>query len=202
MSELLRAALAGGGVAIVPTDTVYGLAAALDLPAGVEALYALKGRSRDQPCQVLVYTAELLAEATAPLDAVTAAAVRAVLPGRVTCIVPDPRGRYRAAGGGEGGTVGIRAPAMDPPVDLAMVLIATSANDPGEPDPVSVADVPERIRSEVAATLDLGPLPGRASTVLDLTAVGAGDAARVLREGDDVAEIVSRLAAIGVLVAD
>ena len=199
--ELVRRTLSGGGVAIVPTDTVYGIAAALDTPAGVAALYALKGRPRSQPCQVLVYTAELLDEAVEPLDPVTTAAVRAVLPGRVTCIVPDPAGRYRSAGGARVGSVGLRAPSMDPPVELDVPLIATSANDPGEPDPVSVQDVPDRIRGAVGAILDLGPLSGRASTVVDLTSVGAGGAARVLREGDDVQDVLQRLEAIGVRVA-
>lgn len=199
--ELLQRTLSEGGVAIVPTDTVYGLAAALDSPAGVAALYALKGRSLDQPCQVLVYTAGLLDEAVDPLDAVTAAAVRAVLPGRVTCIVPDPAGRYRSASGAQAGSVGIRAPSMDPALDLTIPLIATSANEPGEPDPLSLLDVPGRIRAAVGAALDLGPLPGRASTVVDLTSVGAGGAARVLREGDDRPLVLRRLEAIGVAVA-
>jgi L-threonylcarbamoyladenylate synthase len=193
--------LAAGEVAILPTDTVYGLAAALDSPTGVAALYDLKGRPRTQPCQVLVYTDELLSEAIAPLDPVTAGAVRAVLPGRVTCIVPDPAGRYRAASGDQAGSVGIRAPLMDPPVGLAIRLVATSANEPGERDPVTVADVPERIRTAVGATLDLGPLPGRASTVIDLTGVAAGGPARVLREGDDAVEVVCRLRALGLRVA-
>ena len=64
----VRSALDGGALALVPTDTVYGLAAALDRPEGVAALYALKGRPRSQPCQVLVYAAALLDEALAPLD--------------------------------------------------------------------------------------------------------------------------------------
>ena len=150
---------------------------------------------------MLVYTAELLDEALEPLDPVTTAAVRAVLPGRVTCIVPDPAGRYRSAGGARVGSVGLRAPSMDPPVELGVPLIATSANDPGEPDPVSVQDVPERIRAAVGAILDLGPLSGRASTVVDLTSIGEGGGARVLREGDDVQDVLQRLEAIGVRVA-
>jgi L-threonylcarbamoyladenylate synthase len=198
---LVRKTLSEGGLAIVPTDTVYGLAAALDSPAGVAALYALKGRDRSRPCQVLVFTAGLLDEAVGSLDAVTTAAVRAVLPGRVTCIVPDPAGRYRSAAGAQVGSVGIRAPSMTPAVDLGSPLIATSANEPGEPDPVTVHDVPDRIRGAVGAILDLGPLPGRASTVVDLTSVGAGGAARVLREGDDVQDVLHRLEAIGVPVA-
>ena len=58
-------------------------------------------------------------------------------------------------------------------------MLATSANDPGGPNPVTLDDVPRRIRDGCGAELDLGPLPGTPSTVLDLT----GAEPRVLREG-------------------
>jgi tRNA A37 threonylcarbamoyladenosine synthetase subunit TsaC/SUA5/YrdC len=58
-------------------------------------------------------------------------------------------------------------------------VVATSANDPGGPDPSTLDDVPERIRAGCGAELDVGPLPGTPSTVLDLTRREP----RVLREG-------------------
>ncbi len=103
-------------MALVPTDTVYGLAAALDVPAGIDALYALKGRPRSQPCQVLVFAPALLAEALAALAPRTRAAAAALLPGPATCLVPDPDGRYAAAAGATPGTLGLRAPRMSGPV--------------------------------------------------------------------------------------
>ena len=109
----LRRALLAGRVAVVPTDTVYGLAAALDVPAGVAALYALKGRPRSQPCQVLLFGPALLDEAMAALDPLTRAAAAGLLPGPVTCLVPDPAGRYAAA---SGETPGPWACARRPPV--------------------------------------------------------------------------------------
>ncbi len=131
-----RAALRAGGVALVPTDTVYGLAAALDVPAGVDALYALKGRPRAQPCQVLLFAPALLAEALDALDARTRAAAAALLPGPATCLVADPAGRYAAAAGEAAGTVGLRAPRMSGALlELDIPLVATSANHPGGPDP-------------------------------------------------------------------
>jgi tRNA A37 threonylcarbamoyladenosine synthetase subunit TsaC/SUA5/YrdC len=57
--------------------------------------------------------------------------------------------------------------------------MATSANDPGGPDPVSLDDVPARIREGCAAELDVGPLPGVPSTVIDFTA----DDPQVIRDG-------------------
>jgi L-threonylcarbamoyladenylate synthase len=197
----VRAALLGGGIALLPTDTVYGLAADLDAPAGVEALYALKGRPRAQPCQVLVYSPELLAEALTPLDPRVHAAAAALLPGPATCIVPDPVHRYAAAAGAEPGSVGVRAPRVEgPPAGLDVPLIATSANRSGGPDPATVADVPAELRAAASVVIDAGPLPGTASAVVDLRPVGAGEPALLLRPGADPDAVARALGAVGVAV--
>lgn len=196
----LREALLGGAVALVPTDTVYGLAAALDSEAGVAALYALKGRPRSQPCQVLLPGPELLAEALAALDPVTRAAAQALLPGPVTCIVPDPAGRYDAAAGDAPGAVGLRAPRMEGEgARIGIPLVATSANHPGGPDPARLEDVPEDIRAAVPA-LDAGTLPGTASAVVDLRPVPSGGPAQLLRPGPDPDAVERALTAVGVSV--
>lgn len=192
----LRDTLVGGGVAVVPTDTVYGVAAALDVPAGVEGLYALKGRPRSQPCQVLCYAPELVAEALAPVPDV-AAIVRALVPGTVTCIVPDPAGRFDAASGASAGSVGLRVPHMTAAFQrLELFLVATSANDPGAPDPATVEAVPARILAGVATTLDAGTLPGTASSVVDLRTVAHGRAV-LLRPGPDEDALIARLRRLG-----
>lgn len=194
----LREHLLAGGVALVPTDTVYGLAAALDVPAGVEALYALKGRPRTQPMQVLLFHRGLLEEALAALDAVTGAAAAALLPGPVTCLVPDPAGRYAAAAGGSPGTVGLRAPRMEGGIAaLEVPLLATSANHPGGADPASVGDVPTDLAAAVL-TVDAGTLPGTASAVVDLRPVPGGGEAVLVRPGPDPEALRVTLAAVGV----
>ncbi len=198
-----RDALLGGGLAIVPTDTVYGLAAALDSPDGIDALYALKQRPRSQPCQVLVYTERLLAQALAPLDQVTARAVRALLPGPATCIVPDPTGRYAAATGDQPGAVGLRAPSMDGAIlELDIPLLATSANDPGGPDPAVLDDIPVRLGHAGLIGLNAGRLPGVASTVVDLRHVARGEPAMLIRQGADPVGVRRRLQSAGIAVAE
>jgi L-threonylcarbamoyladenylate synthase len=193
----LREALLGGAVALVPTDTVYGLAAALDSPEGVAALYALKGRPRSQPCQVLLLGPELLAAALDALDGPARAAAAALLPGPVTCIVPDPAGRYAAAAGDAPGSVGLRAPRMEgPDAGLGVPLVATSANHPGGPDPARVEEVPEDLRAG-ALVLDAGTLPGTASAVVDLRPLAAGGPAELLRPGPDPDGVARALAAVG-----
>jgi L-threonylcarbamoyladenylate synthase len=194
-------ALRAGGVAVVPTDTVYGLAAALDVPAGIDALYALKGRPRSQPCQVLIYAPALLDEALAGLGDAVGAAARALLPGPATCLVPDPAGRFAAAAGDAPGAVGVRAPVVEP--DLAALdipMVATSANHPGGPDPARVADVPADLRAGAAVEVDAGTLPGTASAVVDLRPVPRGGDAVLVRPGPDPEGVARALAAVGVRV--
>src|SRR5262249_17825274 len=144
------AALARGGLALLPTDTVYGLAASLDTPDGVSALYAAKGRPRSRPFQVLLYAPEGLEEALAPLPASMAAAAPALLPGPATCLRADPAGRYAAAAGEAPGSAGIRAPRVQgvlaPLAALDIPLVATSANEPGGRDPAALADLDAPIR--------------------------------------------------------
>ncbi len=196
----IREALLAGGVALLPTDTVYGLAAALDVPEGVAALYALKGRPRTQPVQVLLFGAALLAGALAALDPVTRGAAEVLLPGPVTCLVPDPAGRYAAAAGDAPGTVGLRAPRMEGPIaTLGIALVATSANHPGGPDPAALSDVPGDLRRAVRA-LDAGELPGTASAVVDLRPLASGGEAVLVRPGPDPEGVRRALAEAGAAV--
>ena len=58
-------------------------------------------------------------------------------------------------------------------------VMATSANRAGEPDPRTIDEIPEAIRSGCAAVVDGGELPGTPSTVIDAT----GPEPRVVREG-------------------
>jgi L-threonylcarbamoyladenylate synthase len=198
----LRTVLRAGGLALLPTDTVYGLAAALDAPDGVEALYALKGRPRSEPFQVLLYAPALLEEALRALDPGTRRAAEALLPGPATCLVADPRGRYGAAAGDGAGSVGLRAPRVSGPLlELDLPLVATSANDPGGADPAELARVPARLRAGAACVVDAGALPGVASAVVDLRGVAAGGGALLRRPGADPAAIGAALERAGIPLA-
>ena len=187
------AALGAGLPVLLPTDTVYGLAASPAQERYADALYALKGREQRQPVALVAATVEQLLEVVPELDRTI---VHALLPGAFTLVLPNPAHRYPWLTGERPDTIGVRVPAVGGDalrvLDAVGCVAATSANDPGGPDPVSLDDVPARIRAGCGAELDVGRLPGIASTVLDFT----GPEPRVLREGAALsAEALARVRA-------
>jgi L-threonylcarbamoyladenylate synthase len=187
------AALRAGETILVPTDTVYGLAAAAASEAAVRRLYQLKGRDEIQPTAVVFASLEQLVAHVPELADDLAAVVRALLPGALTLVVPNPRARYRWVCG-DGGALGVRVPRLPGTVarivDAAGPVVATSANLPGDPDPRRLGDVPTIVVNGVGAVVDGGELPGVPSTVVDLT----GPEPAILREGAvSLAEVLARI---------
>jgi L-threonylcarbamoyladenylate synthase len=185
MDELI-AALRAGRAALFPTDTVYGL---VSLPSeeAVAGLYALKGRRPEQPTALLAACPDQLTAAIPELD-----------PGRLvrgpyTLVLPNPARRYPWLAGARPDAIGVRLPDLSPEATAVLEAVgcvaATSANDPGGPDPLTLDDVPQRLR-EACPALDDGPLKGVPSTVVDLT----GAEPLILREGAvPAAEAIARL---------
>jgi L-threonylcarbamoyladenylate synthase len=176
-------AIRGGLLAIVPTDTVYGLAASAYSEAPVRRLYRAKGREEIQPTALVVDTVDVLLECVPELRGRPALIARALLPGPLTLVLPNPGRRFRWLTGDQPDTIGVRVPTLEGKAhDLLSKLgamVATSANLPGGADPGTVDEVPEEIRAAADAIVDVGPLPGTPSTVIDLT----GPEPVVLREG-------------------
>jgi L-threonylcarbamoyladenylate synthase len=176
-------ALQSGEPVLLPTDTVYGLAARAADPAHARRVYELKGRVEAQPSALLTADVDTLLDCLPELRGGLERAVRALLPGPYTLVLPNPAERFRWLAGGRPEAIGVRVPEL--PVQARRVVaavtcvVATSANDPGGPSPATLDEVPERIRAGCGAELDVGRLPGTPSTVLDLTRREP----RVLREG-------------------
>jgi L-threonylcarbamoyladenylate synthase len=177
------AAIRAGGVVVIPTDTVYGLACTPDRPEPVRALAELKRRPPEQPIALVVATVDRLLECVPELRGRAAGLARRLLPGPYTLVLPNPNERYPWLTGNRPDAIGVRVPAASGPgasvLEQVGAIAATSANRHGEPDPRRLEDVPAEILAVVAAAVDAGELPGTPSTVLDLT----GEEPRVLREG-------------------
>ena len=192
--------VSAGGVAVFPSDTVYGLATAPDSEEGVARLYRLKGRSPGRPAAVMFFRLDVALDALPELGARTRAALQRLLPGGVTVLVPNPARRYPLACGADGETLGVRVPALEgalaPLAAASGPVLQSSANLSGGPDPRRLADVDDAIRAGVDLELDAGELPGTPSTVLDLTTFDADGRFRIAREGAvSAAEVTAALSA-------
>jgi len=179
--------MAVGGVALFPTDTVYGLATEPDSKEGVHRLNALKGRDPGRPAAVMFFDLDLALAALPELGPRTRGALERLLPGPYTLLVPNPARRYPLACGGDAERLGLRVPKLED--DLAPLAAAcwpvlqSSANRTGAEDANRLGDVRADIREGVDLQLDGGELPGTASTVVDLTPYESGAGFAVLREG-------------------
>jgi L-threonylcarbamoyladenylate synthase len=181
---------------VLPTDTVYGLCADPYREAPAQEIYRMKQRPAEQPCALLAKDVEYLLELVPELRGRAGTLARALLPGPLTLILPNPGRRYRWLTGSSPGTIGVRVPELSGPgaevVERVGAVAATSANLHGGPEARTLEEVPVEIRAGAAAVVDGGELPGTPSTVLDLT----GTEPRVLREGAvPAAEALERAAA-------
>ena len=172
------AALKRGEPVVLPTDTVYGLCCAADTRGPTERLYALKGRDLAQPSALLAASVDDLLAAVPELER------GQILAGPYTLVLRNPARRFPWICGTTPEAIGVRVPDLPPAaaevVRALGVVVATSANLHGKPDPRRVDDLAVELRA--LAVVDSGELPGTPSTVIDFT----GDEPRVLRQGAGV----------------
>ena len=194
--ETFERCISVGGVALFPADTVYGLATEPESREGVDRLYRLKGRAADTPAAVMFFGLELALAALPELGARTGEAVRRLLPGALTLLLPNPARRFPLACGPEPERLGLRVPLLEgelaPLAAVRWPVLQSSANRTGEPDAARLADVDEELRAGVDLVLDGGDLPGTPSTVVDLTDYEADGSWEVVREGAIPQEAVLR----------
>lgn len=182
-ADAFERCIAGGGVAVFPADTVYGLACDPGSADAVARLYELKGRPPDKPAAVMFFALEAALAALPELGARTRAAARTLLPGGLTLLLANPQRRFPLACGPDPGTLGLRVPALDALSAVAVPVLQSSANLAGEPDARTLDAVDPAIRAGADLVLHGGELPGTPSTVLDLRDFERAGTWRVLREG-------------------
>ena len=187
--RLARSAIGRGELVVIPTDTVYGLAADAFSPQAVQRLLDAKGRTRQSPPPVLIpSTATLEALATDIPDAARAL-VQEFWPGGLTLILrATPSLAWDL--GDTGGTVALRMPADDLALELLAdtgPLAVSSANLTGEPAAMTAANAVGMLGDSVAVYLDGGARTGGvASTIVDAT--DPAGLLRIVRQGAVSAE--------------
>jgi tRNA threonylcarbamoyl adenosine modification protein (Sua5/YciO/YrdC/YwlC family) len=194
--DAAAAALGESGLVLLPTDTVYGVAADAFTPAAVTALLAAKNRGRAMPVPVLVGEASTLAGLVTETPPVAVQLAEAFWPGGLTLVVEHAPSLAWDLGDAEG-TVAVRLPDDDLTRDLLRrtgPLAVSSANRSGRPAATTAQEALEQLGEHAVVVLDDGPRnSSAASTIVDCT----GPVPRVLRVGaisvDRLREVVPEI---------
>ena len=177
-----EAALRRGELVVLPTDTVYGVAAEAFDPVAVEALFKAKGRGRDRPPPVLVGTVRAAMALIQELGDSGKDLIDEFWPGPLTLICRSSPTLVWDIGDSKG-TVAVRMPLHQVALDLLkqtgpLAVSSAKSAAPG-PMPATAAEAEAQLGDSVAVYLDGGPCPGEPSTIVDLT----GSVPRLLRAG-------------------
>ena len=182
--------MSAGGVAVFPSDTVYGLACDPLSRVAVQRLYGLKRRRLDKPSAVMFFALSFAFDALPGLGPRTRAALERLLPGAVSVLVPNPDRRFPLACGADTLTLGLRVPVVLGLEGVRWPVLQSSANLAGEAEARSLDQVPESIRRAADMVIDGGRLPGTASTVIDLRRYEDENTWRIVRDGAVAPEAV------------
>jgi tRNA threonylcarbamoyl adenosine modification protein (Sua5/YciO/YrdC/YwlC family) len=191
--RMARGAIGRGELVVLPTDTVYGVAADAFDPTAVQRLLDAKGRGRQSPPPVLIKGQETLAALTDRVPEVVRPLLDEFWPGPLTVI-------FRAQAslswdlGETRGTVALRVPSHRIALELLEEtgpLAVSSANLTGKPAAESAGDARRMLGDSVSVYLDDGPAgtsyehmagANTGSTIVDATA-GADGVLRIVRHG-------------------
>jgi L-threonylcarbamoyladenylate synthase len=181
-------ALEGGRAVVIPTDTVYGLAAMPGIPGAVDGLFRIKGRPDDRPIPLLGTSVRSLA-GIAVFDERARRLAERFWPGPLTLVLPTAGGVTFSLGVTTTESVGVRVPRCDVALDLLGLtgpLAVTSANKSGRPPAHTVDDARASLEADVEVFVDGGRCDDAPSTVVSL--VGGVD---ILRHGSVTEEEIA-----------
>nr|WP_246326205.1 L-threonylcarbamoyladenylate synthase [Actinomycetospora corticicola] len=185
-----REALLDGGVALLPTDTVYGLAVHPRRREAIDALFALKARPRTRELPIMVATPDELPSLGVQVPDTARRLLGAFSPGPITVALGvDDTAPAWLAGREE---VGVRVPS-DPDLRALLsdvgALLVTSANAHGEPTAQAVDPILAQLAGHPDAVVDGGTRSGVPSTVVNCHL----DTPRIEREGAIPAAEIERV---------
>jgi protein-tyrosine phosphatase len=205
--------LRDGGVAVVPTETVYGLAARLADSQAVNKLIKLKGRNENHPFPLAFSCVDTITDVCSEMSPLALRLARRCMPGPISLVIdvpPDesmfwslPQEIQKAVSQKnetQQSTVCCRIP--DHPLLLTVLgelnepIILTSANKTGHGEIANVDEIIADLGGGIDLLLDDGSLLSpKPSTIVRVV----GNNYTVLREGAIKSETVKRLAALMVL---
>lgn len=176
IAELLR----GGGVVLLPTDTIYGLHAVATDERAVGRIAAMKGRDAAKPFVVIGASMQQLQDIGVEFPERASRVLQSLWPAPLTAILPL---RHPVAASRGAATLAVRVPDLEWLRALAAIcgpLASTSANLSGEPAVETPEMLSHAIQTSLDGVVDAGPLKGEPSVIVDFT----GESTRITREGD------------------
>lgn len=179
--------LKSGGLAIIPTETVYGIAANMVNPQAINRLYEIKARPKDKPFSLHIASKEKIEEFAKDIPRGAYKLIDKFWPGPLTLVLKSKNT----------GTIGIRMP--DNEIALRVIgladvpVVCPSANLSGKPAPVNFPEAIKDLEGLVDFAIDAGQTKvGLESSVVDLSA----EPWRLLREGaikkDDIEAAIKK----------
>jgi L-threonylcarbamoyladenylate synthase len=198
----LRDCVTAGGVAVFPTDTVYGVCCDPQDADAARRLYELKGRPAKRSSAVMFFALDPALELLEDLSEADRLALSVLLPGPLTLILANRAQRFTPACRSDPTTLGLRVPRLPEHLGaleaVEVPVMQSSANLSGQPDARTLAEIPDTLLEAADLVIDGGELPGRPSTVIDLRDYDSTRRWHVLREGALQADVVHEaLAALG-----
>jgi tRNA threonylcarbamoyl adenosine modification protein (Sua5/YciO/YrdC/YwlC family) len=199
--RLARQAVGRGDLIVIPTDTVYGVAADAFNPAAVQKLLDAKGRGRTSPPPVLVPDIETLDALAEQVTPEMRALAEAFWPGVLTIVVPA-RTTLAWDLGETNGTAAVRMPDHNLTLELLREsgpLAVSSANLTGQPAALTATEAFEALGDRIAVYLESRESSGSrvGSTIVDATPTLTGKPVRILRDGtitrDDIRAVVGTI---------
>lgn len=176
--------LTAGGLVIIPTETVYGIAADAHNPLAIERLYDIKQRPRNKPFSLIIERKERIEDFAKDIPILAYKLIDKFWPGPLTLVLSSQEG-----------SIGLRMP--DHPFALGLIsklnfpLVCPSANIAGRPAPKDIKEALVELKGKVDLAVDAGQTRiGLESTVVDLTR----DSLSVLREGAIKADEINEIA--------
>jgi L-threonylcarbamoyladenylate synthase len=172
-----------GGVVACPTDTVYGVGAAINIEPAVKRVYQIKGRAYNKPLPILLADKSQIAEVAEVVPPIAWLLVEKFMPGALTIVLPKAESVSDIVTAGRK-TIALRIADHSIPIaivrGLGVPIVGTSANLSGKPSALTAEEVYAQLGDKVDLIIDGGRCPGgRESTIVDLT----GETPLILREG-------------------
>jgi tRNA threonylcarbamoyl adenosine modification protein (Sua5/YciO/YrdC/YwlC family) len=188
--RLLKQAVAlleGGGIVAVPTDSSYALACHLDDKSAVDRLRQIRGMDHRHHMTLMCRDLSELAN-YARVDNRQYRLLKSATPGAYTFILDATREVPRRVSHPQRKTVGLRVPDHRVLQNLLAIhgapLLATTLIPPHENEPLNDAqEIRERFERQLAGVIDAGACPSQPTSVIDLTPMGTGGDALVVRHG-------------------